>query len=144
MSTVLSSRLYRKRHPDTIHDYNEHYRETHGEIISKTRRNTERATHRGQQLRWETKIEVLTHYGGGKCACILCGFSNVKALSIDHIDGNGRGHRRQVGIRGGFHFYRWLKRNGYPDGYQTLCMNCQFVKRNDYDLLPIEFQKGGE
>jgi len=76
------------------------------------------------------KIEVLTYYGNGKCACTMCGYDNLAALSIDHINGNGCEHRRTLGnYNAGGRFYSWLKRGGFPTGYQTLCMNCQWVKR---------------
>jgi hypothetical protein len=77
------------------------------------------------------KVEVLSHYGNGQCACIKCGFSDVRALSIDHINGDGSTQKiNGVRIHSGITFYRWLKREGYPEGYQTLCMNCQFIKRD--------------
>lgn len=71
------------------------------------------------------KEEVLTAYGG-KCAC--CSESCYSFLTIDHINGNGRQHRGELG--GGLNFYVWLKRNGFPkDNYQILCMNCNWGKR---------------
>ena len=74
------------------------------------------------------KIEVLTHYGNGKCACVRCGESRIACLSIDHIGGGG--NKQRIGkLRASTTFYRWLKTEGYPEGYQTLCMNDQFVKR---------------
>lgn len=75
------------------------------------------------------KIEVLTHYGGGNFACVICGEARFPCLSIDHINGNGTQHLKQLGIGGGENFYRWLKKNGFPEGYQTLCANCQCAKR---------------
>lgn len=76
------------------------------------------------------KAEVLTHYGGGTLACVRCGFSDIRALSIDHISGNGTEEKKRLG-RAGTEFYRWLRQNLYPKGYQTLCMNCQFIKREE-------------
>ena len=73
----------------------------------------------------QQKIRVLTHYGGGKLACVQCGFSDIRALSIDHIDNSGAQHRKTYGRN----LYWWLEKNNYPDGFQTLCMNCQFIKR---------------
>ena len=75
------------------------------------------------------KAKVLTHYGNGKLACVRCGESRMACLSIDHVNGSGFKHRRKLGIGSGKPFYLWLKKNDYPIGYQTLCMNCQFVKR---------------
>jgi hypothetical protein len=79
----------------------------------------------------ELKKEILTYYGNGKCACVHCGYSDIRALSIDHISGEGRKHRRELGYIGGIIFYYWLKRNNFPEGYQTLCMNCQWIKRRE-------------
>jgi len=74
------------------------------------------------------KKDILTHYGNGRCACTKCGESRLACLSIDHIKGGGN-KQRQGKLRGTVPFYLWLRSNGYPEGYQTLCMNCQFVKR---------------
>lgn len=75
------------------------------------------------------KEEVLTYYGSGKLACIKCGFSDIRALSIDHLNGNGAKHRKEVASEGGgSNFYAWLKKQDFPEGYQTLCMNCQWIK----------------
>jgi len=82
--------------------------------------------------KFETKIKVLTHYGKGKCACVFCGFDDIRALSIDHINGReGYNHHKRIG---GDSLYRWLLKNKLPEGFQTLCMNCQFIKRYESDL----------
>lgn len=84
--------------------------------------------------RWTKKlrVQVIAHYGNGKIACVRCGEEGLPCLSIDHINGNGNKHRRKMEwTRGGTSFYLWLKRNNYPAGYQTLCMNCQFKKRDE-------------
>jgi hypothetical protein len=79
------------------------------------------------------KTEVLTHYGNGKLECVLCHFDNVVALSIDHTDGNGSQHRKALKpfarSLGGAWFYRWLIKNNFPEGYRTLCMNCQWIEK---------------
>ena len=74
------------------------------------------------------KLEVLEHYGKGQVACVRCGETRYPCLSIDHIDGRGREHKDSIGRRGNG-FYRWLVDQGFPLGYQTLCMNCQFLKK---------------
>lgn len=96
-----------------------------------------------RERKWSIKRQVLTHYGGGKCACFQCGFGDIRALSIDHIDGRGSQHRKEKGVGSGGSFYRWLVKNDLPGGYQTLCMNCQFVKReerweyNEHNKKPV-------
>jgi len=83
--------------------------------------------------RQKVKKEVLTHYGNGNCSCVRCGFEDIRALSIDHINGNG--HYLRTKNKSHRNITKWLKDNDFPIGYQTLCMNCQFIKR---------FEKGEE
>jgi len=83
------------------------------------------------------KTRVLAHYGGGKCACVVCGNSTLACLSIHHIDGGGTAHRRESKLYS-HQFRMWLESNGYPKGYQTLCMNCQYVKAYGGSILPVD------
>ncbi len=75
------------------------------------------------------KQEVLTYYGGGTCGCVKCAETRIACLSIDHIHGHGHRERKARKLDSTHQFYTWLKNNNFPEGYQTLCMNCQFVKR---------------
>jgi len=56
------------------------------------------------------KTDVLRHYGNGELACVNCGECRLPCLTIDHIDGGGLKHRRQIGLGnkkiGGTNFYR--------------------------------------
>ena len=90
----------------------------------------EKGKPREAKWRVELKTEVLTHYGKGRLACVICGESRLACLSIDHIDGGGISHRKELNAYG-YRFYNRLKRDHYPEGYQTLCMNCQFIKAVD-------------
>ncbi len=90
----------------------------------------------------QLKKEVLTHYGNSELKCVKCGFNNLHALTIDHINGNGRNHRKQLGIDGGGRrFYFWLKKENYPEGYRTLCANCQFIEHANKVAVRIEMNK---
>jgi hypothetical protein len=72
--------------------------------------------------RRETKAIVIENYGG-KCNC--CGTTVLEFLTIDHINGGGRAHRKTISG----HIYRWLINNNFPkDDYQLLCMNCNSAK----------------
>jgi hypothetical protein len=76
------------------------------------------------------KLDVLSHYGVlGIPKCVICGEDDMRCLSIDHINGGGLSDRKSKGVNGGTGFYHYLKKHGYPLGFQTLCMNCQFKKR---------------
>lgn len=77
------------------------------------------------------KYETLSFYSNGDPVCNSCGFDNFHALTIDHINGDGNKHRKEIHS----HVYSWIKRNNYPCGFQVLCMNCQWIKRFENDEL---------
>ncbi len=68
---------------------------------------------------------VISHYGG-VCAC--CEESQIEFLSMDHINGDGAKHRRELKKNGHIHIYDWLIKNNFPEGFQVLCMNCNWAK----------------
>jgi hypothetical protein len=81
-----------------------------------------------ERCRDELLAAIFGHYGSS-CAC--CG--DTGNLSIDHINGSGAEHRASLAAAGatnvtGQAFYRWLVRNDFPDGYQTLCVPCNASK----------------
>ncbi len=91
------------------------------------------------------KVEVLTRYGNGRLACIGCGFGDIRALSLDHIYGREMNDKtaRKKGkkIEAFAHLCRRLKEEGYPEGFQTLCMNCQWIKRHDNrEYMKLEYR----
>ncbi len=83
----------------------------------------------GKKKRQELKQEVFAAYGG--VVCKGCGENRIACLTIDHIKGGGTQHRKAIKTAGGYDFYGWLKKHGYPSGFQVLCMNCQWIKRAD-------------
>ncbi len=75
-----------------------------------------------KDYRLRLRLAVLSHYGGC-CAC--CGEAEPAFLVIDHINGGGNIHRRELGNAGrGSAFYQWLRNQNYPSGYRVLCQNC--------------------
>lgn len=88
------------------------------------------------------KREVMDAYGG-ICAC--CGETELAFLTIDHIDGNGAEHRREMAGETGLEYsqagartYRWLRKNNYPEGFQVLCANCNCGKHWSGGVCPHE------
>lgn len=45
-------------------------------------------------------------------------------LDVDHVNNDGAEHRKEVRSN----FYAWLKQQGFPEGYQILCRNCNWAK----------------
>jgi hypothetical protein len=66
---------------------------------------------------------------GGKC--VHCGFSDKRALQIDHINGGGSAENR---IYGPQRYVNYLK-NGCS-GLQLLCANCNQIKKWESKELP--------
>jgi hypothetical protein len=48
-------------------------------------------------------------------------------LTLDHVNGGGNQHRRELNVRGK-HFFEWLVRHGFPNDppLRVLCMNCNW------------------
>lgn len=76
------------------------------------------------------RIAALRHYSGGKPYCACCGESTLDFLTIDHIAGGGTKHRRELSKGGisGSAIYIFLKKQNYPEGYQVLCLNCNWAR----------------
>lgn len=73
---------------------------------------------------------------GGQCAC--CGLSSEKYLQLDHINNDGKDHRKQIypnnHHRGSM--YTWAFRNNFPNNLQLLCANCHQAKTSGKSCTP--------
>lgn len=99
-------------------------REHHNEARQRHREANPEETREYQERRYEAlRGTVFGHYGR-ECAC--CG--STDQLTVDHVNGGGTAHRLQINRGGGHHFYSWLIENGFPGGFQTLCMPCNSSK----------------
>jgi hypothetical protein len=73
-----------------------------------------------------TRLRGLAAYGG-KCTC--CGEDELGFLTLEHLNNDGREHRKRVG-RNRVQVWRDVERQGYPtDKYTILCWNCNMSKR---------------
>jgi len=70
------------------------------------------------------RLEIIKAYGN-ECAC--CGEKTLEFLAIDHINGSGKKHRKELRATG-TNLNSWLKKNNFPKGYQILCHNCNLAK----------------
>lgn len=62
---------------------------------------------------------------GGKC--IRCGFTDIRALQIDHVNGHGGRERKSTINFSHDRYERMIMEN--KDRYQILCANCNWIKR---------------
>lgn len=67
---------------------------------------------------WDQLVNQVLDAYGGKCS--RCGETDRDVLVVDHINGGGNEHRREIGEG---NLYRWLRRNGFPSGFTILCAN---------------------
>lgn len=129
--------VWRSLHKHQIHEYSKQHwakltpdeRKAINQYQKEWRlRNREKESKRHSLAFHKQKHEVLSHYSKGIpiCAWPHCGWTDEQALSIDHIKGGGRAHIKKFHIK---NLYRWLRLQGFPEGFQVLCMNHQFVKR---------------
>lgn len=109
------NKLYYESHEEQVKLKQKEWRQKHKKECAE----------RARRIKQEKKRKVLTHYGHGRLACVECGESRLVCLSIDHINGGGTQHKKTMRTS----MYSYLVKKEFPDGYQTLCMNCQFVKR---------------
>jgi thiol-disulfide isomerase/thioredoxin len=99
-------------------------------------RNIEYAKKKGRDyykfLKAELVSEWLSEYGG-KCQC--CGENNPLFLTVEHLNGDGQKHRKEVGT--GVNLLIDLKKNGWPkDKYTILCFNCNSGKARNGGTCP--------
>jgi hypothetical protein len=92
--------------------------------------NPEKFKERARQEGIRLKKETLRAYGGTKCA--QCGFNDIRALQLDHI--NNDGYQERELVMEGWGHYRKLRKKGFPnkDRYQVLCANCNWIKRAEH------------
>lgn len=128
---VAWGREYREKNRDALREKNRAYKRANRDKVNEGRRalyavniETERKRSRDgmRRLAQRRRQEALAAYGG-KCEC--CGEEQEVFLDVDHIDGGGSAHRKEVGE--GSNFYAWLDRSDYPPGFRILCRNCNWA-----------------
>jgi hypothetical protein len=91
------------------------------------------------------KRDALEKYG---TSCICCGESDIRFLTMDHKNNDGAEHRRQTDKKGngkhggGLNMYFWLRHNNYPDGFQTMCYNCNCARSRNGGICPHKDRYG--
>jgi len=93
---------------------------------------------RNLRQRANNKFDVINHYTDGRLVCACCRESYY-FLTVDHIDGLGEQHRKEIGNPGSNSIYIYLRRGNYPLGFQILCYNCNFARHPFGGICPHKF-----
>ena len=80
--------------------------------------------------KWRARLKQAVFEILGK-ECSICGFSDIRALQVDHIKGNGSRERKKLSGN----YYKFILGDvvSNPNKYQTLCANCNWIERSEND-----------
>ena len=117
------------------------YRENKARHYRQTKRwkeaNPDKIREINHRYQKKLKRQVVDAYSG-KCAC--CGVSELSFLTIDHVNNDGKEHRKTFTRN----FYLLLIKDGFPGGFQVLCFNCNMGKQVNKGVCPHKSSEGSE
>lgn len=111
---MWNKELARKRYWANVEVKRQQHREYYA-------RNKERVRDQRMVVRNQLRAAVLEKFGN---RCATCGFNDIRALQLDHINGGGGKENQLIG---NVAVYRKALRG--DSGYQVLCANCNWIKR---------------
>jgi hypothetical protein len=76
------------------------------------------------------RAAAIAHLGG---KCLHCGFADLRAVQIDHVNGGGGKELRGPGGK----YAMYLRVLAGDPGYQALCANCNWIKRAERNENPV-------
>jgi hypothetical protein len=116
------NRRYRQRHPERVREGEQRYRERNRERLRVENRERER------ERRERARLAVIAALGG---VCCDCGFSDVRALEVDHVNDDGTLDRARFASGTGINIVLYLQQvvsEARSGRYQLLCRNCNWIK----------------
>lgn len=96
--------------------------------------NKDKLNEQRRQKRLRT-LEVM----GNKC--IRCGFDDIRALQIDHINGGGAEEIRTWKYKGNYNMNVIKSFLNAELKYQLLCANCNWIKKYENNETSWKFKK---
>lgn len=114
--SATASKRWREKHPEAVKAQKALYYTRHRKRLRAKRNPANLA--RAQRLRQD----ILKTLGG---QCVHCGFSDWRALQVDHVNGGGRKDR--IRFLNKSQFLKAVRAE--PGAYQCLCANCNWIKR---------------
>ncbi len=141
---AAKQRLWLKNNRQRSREYRaKYYRENSEAFLEKNRiyynENFERIRERNRTpsalerlKKWNAskRRSALEHLGG---SCCRCGFSDERALQIDHIHGGGTAERNSIGNSG---ILANVLASTPGEVYQLLCANCNWIKKAEKREAP--------
>ncbi len=118
-------REYRRRWNEQHRvEYQRRYREIHGPGV---RSAATIEKHKAYKIRTRAELrqKVFDLLGD---TCARCGFADKRALQFDHINGGGTRELRE--LKHAVAVWKKVLATG-GEGYQTLCANCNWIKRSE-------------
>jgi hypothetical protein len=114
-----SARKNRQKNPEKMRKIEKKYYDAKGKF-------TKQKHHAGRKRKVFTEYSKLVS-GSNVICCAKCGLiDKLEFFTIDHITGRkSMGHARYFG---GENLYRELEEKEFPDGFQVLCWNCNYLK----------------
>jgi hypothetical protein len=121
-----ANRAMRGRDMDRIEGYQEYVRQYNAayRVMAPHKIKKNAKTKASRDL---LRAEIIFYYSDGKNCCSSCGMGDFRVLDLDHVEGGGNKHR-ELSKGGTYSIYSQLKREGFPEGYQVLCRNCNWIK----------------
>ena len=140
------TKKYRADNAQHLSELNKKWRADHAEEIKKKSVYYNKISNPKRLKRFrDRRLLVLNHYSTKSYPiCAKCGEKKSEFLQVDHI----LGVKKQESVRGASNLINYLLKNDYPDGYQILCGNCNWLKefelkKRDYsnNLDAVRYRK---
>lgn len=123
------------RTPERVREYNRTYYLKHQE--ERLRYNKEYHQQNAEAVRQrqnQSRLAIIARLGN---VCVRCGFSDIRALQVDHIHGGGAKHARSLSS-GPTYYKNILNDPNFATKFQCLCANCNWIKRSENnECLPL-------
>lgn len=120
---------YAEKHKEAINERNraqcKQYYQKHRSHLNTKNTQRQRELALAGNSSYAKRRNALIEAMGGKC--VRCGFSDKRALCIDHINGGGTQERNQFG-HNTQKYYVFILDNLPSGKYQLLCANCNAIK----------------
>ena len=79
---------------------------------------------------WVSRQIVFAVYTKQTFKCAHCGFDDIDCLSLDHVNNDSKHNHNKYTC--GSQNYIEAKRKNFPDKFQVLCRNCNWIKELEH------------